>query len=68
MPANDLSTTPTSIRIRLDSLQAADAAVATADALHNLGVIQAAVQSKPWLSRLANRAVNRVANDGIFDS
>jgi hypothetical protein len=56
-----------SIWIRLDSLQAADAAVAAADALHNLAVIQGAVQSKPWLSALANRAVNRVANDDIVD-
>ena len=67
MPANDLSTTPTSIRIRLDSLDAADTALATADAIQKLRGDLAVVEPKPWLKVLADKAVNRVTGDGLLD-
>ena len=56
-----------SIQIRLDSIEAADAAITTADAIRGLRAIQAAAQSRPWFSALANRAVNQAAKDGVFD-
>ena len=56
-----------SIQIRLDSIEAADAAITTADAIRDLRAMQAAAQSRSWFSALANRAVNQAAKDGVFD-
>jgi very-short-patch-repair endonuclease len=56
-----------SIRIRLDSIDAADAAIVTADALHQVRVIQAAVQETPWVRALAERAVNHAAENEVSD-
>lgn len=56
-----------SIRVLLNSVEAADAAIAAADALRTLERMQSAVASKPWLNTIADRAVNGVAKDGVFD-